>query len=244
MTRRRHAATLWAFRARAELEAAARFQRIADELVRVRVGAALVDLAAQSAIDERRHHVLCAELAQHLGGLDVAHVEAPATPLRTGLHDPREQLLYEMIAMSCITESLSAALLLQMKREAEDREVARVVHEVLCDEIRHARLGWAHLAAESSRRSVAFVAPHLPAMLAATVDDEIFADGTGQDLGGLGGLARPTRCRIFVETMREVVFPGLRRFGVDTMAAEQWLRSRERPAAQDLGQLGQHVGHG
>jgi hypothetical protein len=118
-------------------------------------------------------------------------------------------------------------LLLRMRHEADDRSVRRVVHEVLRDEIRHARLGWAHLAAESSLRSVAFVAPYLPAMLSATVDDEIFDDQPGtDDLGGLGGLARSTRCRIFVDTMQGVVFPGLRRFGVDTTDAERWLDQR------------------
>src|SRR5688572_22882183 len=102
----RRAAQLWAFRARAELDAAARFQRIADELARVGVSAALVDLAAQSAFDERRHHVLCAELAQSFGAHDIANTEPAAAPLRPGLPDAREQLLYEVIAMSCVTESL------------------------------------------------------------------------------------------------------------------------------------------
>jgi hypothetical protein len=227
------AGRLWAFRARAELDAAARFQRLEHELARVGGSAALVDLAGEAAIDERRHHVLCAELAQRFGARDVEGVEQPAAPLRTGLHDPREQLLYEMIAMSCVTESLSAALLLQMRREAEDAAVKRVVQEVLRDEVRHARLGWAHLAGESSRRSVAFVGPCLPAILAATVDEEIFAEGTGpgDDLGALGGLSRATRYAIFTSTMREVVFPGLQRFGVPVTAADAWLRSRERATA-------------
>lgn len=241
--RHRSAGRLWAFRARAELDAAARFQRIERELVRVGGPAALVDLAGEAAIDERRHHVLCVELAQQFGAPAIDAVEKVAAPLRTGLDDPNEQLLYEVIAMSCVTESLSAALLLQMRDEAEDASVRRVVHSVLRDEVRHARLGWAHLAAESSRCDVAFVAPHLPAMLAATVDEEIFAPGSARDddLGGLGGLSRATRHRIFTESMREVVFPGLRRFGVDTAAAEQWLRSRELAGAQHGGEIDEHV---
>jgi hypothetical protein len=45
--------------------------------------AALVDLAGEAAIDERRHHVLCAELAQRFGRSDVEGVERVAAPLRT-----------------------------------------------------------------------------------------------------------------------------------------------------------------
>jgi hypothetical protein len=236
------AGALWAFRATAELDAAARFQRIEGELRRLHASAALADLAAKAAVDERRHHVLCAELAQRFGRREVASVERRAGPLDAGLHDPRQQLLYEVVAMSCITESLSAALLLQMRKDAEDDAVARVVHAVLRDEVSHAQLGWGHLAAESSRIHTAFLGPCLPRMLAATVDEEIFGEGTapGDDLAAWGGLPRATRCEIFVGTMRDVVFPGLRRFGVDTAAGEQWMRSRQRTRAQDLGQLAEH----
>lgn len=65
-------------------------------------------------------------------------------------------------------------------------------------------------------------------MLAATVREEIFAEGEDGAPGmeGLGGLDRATRREVFVGTMRRVVLPGLRRFGVDTRLAAEWLDER------------------
>jgi hypothetical protein len=66
-------------------------------------------------------------------------------------------------------------------------------------------------------------------MLAATVNEEIFdLDDAEADVAttGLGGLVRSSRRSIFVDTMRDVVFPGLQQFGVDTKAARSWLDDR------------------
>lgn len=148
--------------------------------------------------------------------------------------------------MSCVTESLSAALLAEMRRQAKDSRVRQVVHEVLRDEVDHARLGWAHLAAESARRDVGWISPHLPAMLAATVHEELFSEDEAEPalaavVEGLGSLRRASRREIFVATMEGVVFPGLRRFGVDPSPGERWLRARlgspERSRAQLVGEV-------
>lgn len=221
-------ARLWAFRAHAELDAAARFARLERALVRFSAVPVVVDLAGQAALDERRHHVRCAELADRFGRPVASCNEAQASPLHGGQLEARDQLLYEVVAMSCVTESLSTALLLRMRAEAEDPAVRSVVKEILRDEVQHARLGWAHLAAESQRRSVTFLGPRLRGMLATTVDEEIFGEelGAGEALAPFGGLSRATRCEIFVSTMHQVVFGGLHRFGVDTTDAQRWLDQR------------------
>ncbi len=259
---RRRAAALWTYRAAAEREAEARFRRLSVELEQVKADPIVVGLSAQAAQDEARHHVLCVELARALNdraepskapkppGAERRQAPAPP-PVHLGRPDRREQVLAEVVAMSCVTETLSAALLVEMRAQACDPQVRQTVHEVLCDEVDHSRLGWAHLAAEAGRGRVNWLAPHLPAMLAATVHEELFEDSAPEDatsevLAGLGGLRRHTRRELFTGTMLGVVFPGLRRFGVDTSLAEAWLERRlasaQRARPQVLGELTQHLG--
>lgn len=132
--------------------------------------------------------------------------------------------------MSCITETLSTALLIEMRARATDPLVRAVVREVLRDEVDHALLGWAYLEVGVDPSLLARVSERLPGMLRDTASEELFGDAPdpphASALAGLGGLPRGTRCRIFASTMREVVFPGLRRHGLDTRLAQRWLDAR------------------
>jgi hypothetical protein len=223
------AAKLWTFRARAELVAAARFDRLATELAQTNAGSTVIRMAESAASDERRHHQLCTRLATELGApIDRAptvHVE----PLRCGANDRAQQLLYEVVAMSCVTESVSTAMLMAMAESARDDRVLEVIRSVLKDEVRHAQLGWAYLASLPVGFDTTFIAASLPHMLRDTVSDELFGpeDTTEADLelAGLGGLPRRQRRVLFQSSLREVVLAGLRRFGIDTIAGERWLDS-------------------
>ena len=226
----RHAGALWAHRAAAELDAAARFARLVTLLRAAGARAVVVDMARAAVDDEHRHHTRCVALARRFGVsvTDAARIPAPA--LAAGPRSAVEQALYETVAMSCVTESLSTALLMEIRAAVVDDEVAATVDEILRDEVDHARLGWAHLAAEAPRHDLAFLGPRLPAVLAHTVHEEIFATDDGGPLAlevaGLGGLPRPRRRAVLVQSMHDVVFPGLRRHGVDTIDAERWLAAR------------------
>ena len=253
MDPRGRAAALWAFRAQAELQAQGRFHRLAIELAEMGADDVVVELAGKAAVDEARHHALCTALSRGFGGRTVL-AAAPEVPrLRSRIECPSGRLLHEVVAMSCVTETLSTALLVEMRARATDSDVRDVVHEVLRDEVDHARLGWAHLAWAHARGEVGWLSTHVPAMLAATVREEIFEAGdppspTPDALVGLGGLDRRTRRDIFVATMRGVVLPGLRRFDVDTRLAEEWLEERvassKRPRAELLGEVRKHVRQG
>jgi hypothetical protein len=223
------AAGLWAHRALAELDAAARFERLATILRDTGAKPLVVDMARAAADDERRHHTRCIALACRFGVRPAAsHGNAPQ--LAAGTRTLAEQALYETVSMSCVTETLSTALLMAIRAAAVDDEVAATADEILRDEVEHARLGWAHLAAEAPRRDLAFLGPRLPAILAHTVHEEIFGpDDAGplaDEIAGLGGLPRARRYDVLVQTMRDVVFPGLRSHGIDTASAEQWLAQR------------------
>jgi bacterioferritin (cytochrome b1) len=228
---REAAARVWRHRARAELEASARFTRLAAELANCDAVAPVIAMAREAAADEMRHAEKCVNLVHafegnsfELGPLPTARAVAP-----NGLA-PREQLLYEIVAMSCVTETISAALLGELVTRATDSLVRETMHGILRDEVDHARLGWAHLAAERERGVKDMIGPSLPAMLAGTVSEELFASWAEHPaqvvLSGLGALDRADRRRIFCESLTQVVFPGLRHFGIDTRLGENWLAER------------------
>lgn len=240
---RRAAGALWAFRARVELEAEARFRRIAADLARVGSPAPVVMLAEKAAREEARHHVLCATAAARFGA-DVRRGSAEAAPTAPGLPQ-RERVLHEAVAMCCITETVSAALLTEMLREtgapggadrvAGDPAIHAVVREVLRDEVQHARIGWGHLAYEAGRGDVGFIGEMLPGMLDDTVADEVFAPSVADDIGHAllpyGGLPRETRRAVFAAAIRQLVLPGLAQHGIDTGPARAWLDARVPPTA-------------
>jgi hypothetical protein len=225
------AGRVWAYRARSEREASSRFDRLAVALEEGSAGAGLAALARQPARDEHRHARLCSELASRFRCASAGDQAVVCPPLASPGLGQRELLLYEVVAMCCVTETLSAALLVEMMRRADDREVKRVVHEILRDEIDHSRLGWAHLAVEHERGITGFLAERMPALLAATVTEELFWPGEGSEgstLDGYGALGRRARLEIFLATMCDVVFPGLERFAIDTMPVRRWLAEQQQ----------------
>ncbi len=230
------AAAVWSMRARAELEAALRFERLVGRLQSVGAAGIVVEMSRTAAADERRHHVMCTELAARLACTTEtnAPVERQREPREVAPASLplRERVLYEVVALSCITESLSAALLGEIVERADDPDVLATARQVLRDEIEHGRLGWAHLAAEHARGDCGFLGAYLAAMLTGAVGDDLFSatveDGTPveRELECLGVLARGTSADVFSAAMTTVVFPGLAKFGVDVSAGEQWMAER------------------
>ena len=106
----------------------------------------------------------------------------------------------------------------------------KAMQSILSDEVRHSRLGWGYLADQSAKGPQDFIADYLPHMLAGTVHEEIFNEALvspfDDQLSAHGVLSRADRLDIFQSTMTEVVFPGLERFGVDTVAGQAWLSAQ------------------
>ena len=139
-----------------------------------------------------------------------------------------EGVLYEVVALSCVTETLSTALLAELVARARDQVCRGAMHEILRDEVKHSRLGWALLAEEHARGVRDCVGRHLPQMLRDTLGPDFFDSQTplepcATELAGLGFLERPERQRVVQETLEHVIFPGLERFGVDTALGRRWL---------------------
>jgi hypothetical protein len=209
-----------------ELEAAERFRALAATLAASGASSRIVALAERAAADELRHASLCRQLVEHFGGRPPQDPAIVVHPLAPPGVEIEQRLLYEVVALACVTETLSTALLAELVRAARDPVCKRALGSILRDEVRHSRLGWAYLAEEQARGARDCVGPYLPRMLEATLGAEFWSAGASRanerELVGLGQLEHSERRRIVFETLQHVVFPGLERFGIDTGLGRRW----------------------
>lgn len=187
---------------------------------------------ADAASDEARHRDLCARLAAKFG--DTVSIEHVAPKIRIGRPDMelRDRLLWEMVSVCCIAETMNTSLMTRCLEVTKDEEIRTTLRELLKDEVKHARLGWAHLAAERSFGRGAFLADVLPLMLEASVEPG-FLDGTRQspwteECYDYGELPWAELVQIFHETLDLVVFKGLDTMGIDTAKGRAWLSATKK----------------
>jgi hypothetical protein len=225
------ASRVWRFRYRMELEAAERFRGLAERLSTAGASRAVVEMARRASSDELRHAERCLALVSHFGGTPGSRPVVETRPVAPRALDGRARLLYEVVALSCVTETLSTALLGALVERARDSVAKVTLHSILRDEVEHSRLGWAYLAEEHARGAPDCVSESLGAMLSSTLSDELFgassnANELDRALAGLGSLERAERLRIVRETLNAVVFPGLERFGIDTTRGKAWFAEK------------------
>lgn len=217
MTPESTAARVWLVRERTEHEAAALFAQLARDLASCAAPDHLVALAARCGADELVHAQHCREI--------VGELDPTAAPLR---HDasitlgppgagPPARALYASVALGCVTESLSTALLIALRPRASRAVVRRALDVILEDEVRHSRLGWAVLAHVASREDVRWLQRHVPAMLHAALDGELppATGGAPESLAAFGILDRDEVRRICEQTIESTITPGLARYGID-----------------------------
>lgn len=224
---RRVIADMWAFRARSENQAAARFVRLHQRLEAAALHPALTRIAAEAIEQERRHRTRCADLALRFGHppLDAELVEGRVPEVAPhGLCDAR-RLTWEVVAFCCLTESINAALLTHSYALATDSDSKAAIREILADEVQHARLGWAFLSLTEDK---AWLAPMLPRMLDATVPEELLdpriRDTPSPALQGYGVFPRSDLSKLLVDTIEGVIRPGLDSLGVDSQGVVEWMQ--------------------
>jgi len=222
----------WAFRTRAEIEAAARFARMAEELADVGAEPVVVQGVRDAAADEERHRDLCAVIALKWGEPDPKNHVPPRVRIGRAELDARDRLLWEMVAVCCVSETMNAALLTRCVEITKDSEIRQTLRELLKDEVRHSRIGWAHLAAERAAKRGDFLRDVLPLILEASVEPG-FLDGTQpapwtDSLYDYGELPLPELVSLYCDTMNQVIFRGLDRLGIDTSRGRAWLEAQRR----------------
>jgi hypothetical protein len=227
---RARVAGTWAFRTRAEIQAAARFARMAIELAEVGATEVVARGAKEASDDELRHRDLCARLAARWGEPNALQHVPPRERIGRSDMDPRDRLLWEVVAVCCVSETMNTSLMTRCLEVAKDEEIRSTLHELLKDEVNHARLGWAHLAAERAAGRGAFLRDVLPLMLEASVEPG-FLQGQPQvpwtdELFDYGELPSSELIQIYRDTLNLVVFPGLDATGVDTSKGRAWLEAQ------------------
>ncbi|MHB1846126.1 MAG: ferritin-like domain-containing protein [Deltaproteobacteria bacterium] len=221
-------AATWAFRCRAERESELRFARLARELSALGAAPLVAGMARRASHDEHRHAQLCAALCARYGGAVPTH-PAHDHPARVAGLGARDGLLYELVAFCCVAETINAQLLTAILRRASAPRIVRAVRRLLRDEVDHARLGWAQLAAERRDGRGDFLAPLLPALLAGSVEPALFDEGpepVGEAAIAHGELPRLDRVALFSDALRETVLPGFASFGLEIAPALAWLDGR------------------
>jgi hypothetical protein len=221
-------------RAALELEGAAAFAAVTGALVELGADARIVDLAARAVSEEIRHAEIYRELARaYARGSTatavaegdepprVAPIDVPAHPGVT----PREESLLRVVGMCSINETMACSFL-ELSLAGATAPFARAgVREILEDEIRHARIGWAYLGSpdvgDAERR---LVAAWLLPMLRAQWDRWRAQIATLPALEvPAHGCPSPTAIeRASVASIRDLVLPGFARAGVDVAAAQAW----------------------
>ncbi len=213
MTLLERAARVWLHRERIEREAAELFTGLGRELDELG-HADLARRAADAGADELRHAARCRELVIAMAG-SLPPVETARTiVLGPRELSPRDRMLYAAVAIGCVTESLSCALLLGLRDAATHPQVQATIDEVLKDEIEHARIGWAVLATEAARRDVRWIGDYLPRITAAAVADDVVPMTGDDELAELGVLPRVRVQQLVSETWSSVIGPGLDRYGI------------------------------
>ena len=223
-------AQIWREREKTEREAASLFGQLGKAMREVNLPNGLAAMAEEASEDEVEHAGRCRAI--------IAACDEEVNPLvarKRGLLGPRawsseDRALYTSAAMGCITETLSTALLLEMKKRLDSEIIEQTVRSILGDEVNHSRLGWAHLAYASQSRDVGFLGDYLPNMLEPVLsgESEEASENKPQhcDLYGYGILPRETVQQVFKQTLEEVILPGFEEFGVPSAPAQAWKKQK------------------
>src|SRR5690606_10324396 len=141
------------------------FAVVRDALRRRGAASDLVALAERAIDDESRHEELSRVVASRFAGKELA---APARlVLELPVHARASTELRDtlnIVGQCVFNETTASAYLERSLEHAKDGRLAKcALRELLSDEIDHARIGWAHLAA-CDERTRARVTPWLHAM--------------------------------------------------------------------------------
>jgi hypothetical protein len=216
----------WAFRYWVECDAKARFSRLAEDLAEIRTPPPLVSMAVRASTDEGRHADYCGELAARYGRPVEPGPTEPAeiAPARLGF---KKRVLYELVAV-CLAESESTVMLVALMGATKNEEMKRILREFARDEVAHAQFGWAVLASQKERTDLSFLSAWIPWMLRTTAGDSFKRPAPGVEddrVAEHGVLPYSMRRRVFVDTLNEVIFPGLETLGIDTSLSRAWLKA-------------------
>ncbi|HLK40610.1 MAG TPA: hypothetical protein VKU41_27850 [Polyangiaceae bacterium] len=213
-------------RAELELRGAAAFTVVTQALVDLRADARIVDLSARAIAEEIRHSNIYFELASTFAR---RALRRPAfAPIDVPAHDdvdPTLRRVLHVVGMCSINETMACAFLELCLAGAKATPVRAALREVLSDEIRHARVGWAYLAspgvAQDARHEVG---RRLVPMLCAQLEGW-WRQVETLPAGAVPAYGCPAGAAIAEATLRsldELVLPGFEALGIDAAEARRY----------------------
>jgi hypothetical protein len=213
-------------RAELELRGAAAFTVVTQALVDLRADARIVDLSARAIAEEIRHSEIYLELASDYARASLPRPEM--APIEVPAHEgvaPEVRRLLHVVGMCSINETMACAFLELSLAGATSATVRAGLREVLSDEIRHARIGWAYLASagvtESARREVG---RRLVPMLCAQLEGW-WRQVETLPAGEVATHACPSGAAITEATLKsldDLVLPGFQTVGIDVSEARRY----------------------
>lgn len=136
----------WRERMVHEHASAAVFTQLVPQLMEAEAPLEIKTVITRSGMDELRHAALCGQVVAYLGGKPEADADLRIDPLPEHPDcGPRERALRNVFFASCLSETVSMALLTEEREFVEDRRIDRVLRQLAGDESLHARVGWVYL---------------------------------------------------------------------------------------------------
>jgi hypothetical protein len=230
---RGHACSTNLRRARLELQGAAAFTVVTQALIELRAPAAIVSLCASAIAEELRHSEIYVTLARAYGGGVVdaprpSPIEVPRYP-EAGADGER---LLHVLGMCCVNETMACSFLELCFAKAVAPLAREGIRQILQDEIRHARVGWAYLGSadvgDAERRlASAWLLPMLRTQWRSWRDHVALLPEI--DLAEHGCPSPSSILAVSWSSIRQLVLPGLGRAGVDIAEAHRWASAGPSP---------------
>jgi hypothetical protein len=214
----------WADRASNELGTSTTFADIYRELVLLKAPPPVLEIAARAIDDELRHAQICHFVAERYAGREVGAPETRGTdPPRFAGCTERQNWVLHVVLHGCLNEGVAVAYLGACLDDAESPLARAAIHDILEDEVVHARLGWAFIAASSDddRR---LIGEALPELLREIEKLWLRPTDLPENLpGGHGCLGLGRLRSVFRDAAAELLVPGFEHVGIETSKARQWL---------------------
>jgi hypothetical protein len=202
------------------------FAALLPQMMRAGVDVGFQAATADAVVDELRHARLCAAVVEALGG----EARAPLPDLdevpRHDDVDPMEGLLRNVLAVSCLNETVAVALLESNRRLVTESTLRRVLTEILADEVGHSRLGWqmlSNLAPRIDARMRQRLGEYLVPAFAQLFERHYAGAGAPRPPAAetLGVEDRRDSTSLFINVVNEVILPRLEAFDLPARDAIQ-----------------------
>jgi hypothetical protein len=219
----------WLRRAEVELTAAALSAQIARGLLLDGAIPEVLEMAAVAVADEVRHASLCQAVAERYLGRTVAPPRArPVEEPTFGDASPELNRLLGLVLHSCISETMATVCLNEGMLRCVSPTVRAATQQLLEDDLRHARLGWAHLGSPHVGSEAKWhVGRALPTLLRLGAESWMREPRPPAGDAAHGVLGADGFRALTATALTDVVLPGFDHVGVDTRDARAFWAEHE-----------------